>query len=163
MTLPYRSPGRWLVRFAAGGFGAGLLPWAPGTFGTLAAVPVYLLLRETGPIFYAVTVAFLFTIGVWICGIAGRDIGDDAPSIVWDEIVGFLIAMFMVPTAWQWIVAGFVLFRIFDIVKPPPIRTVERRIHGGLGCMLDDALAGLVVLIILHGAAYYLSGNWQMN
>ena len=92
----------------------------------------------------------MFVLGVWICDIAGRDLGDDASSIVWDEIVGFLIAMFLAPPAWPWIVAGFVLFRFFDILKPFPIRTLERRIHGGFGTMLDDALAGLFVFIILQ-------------
>jgi phosphatidylglycerophosphatase A len=153
VTLPSQSWGRRLIRFAASGFGAGWAPKAPGTFGTLLAVPIYLILSQWGPMFYAVVVAAMFAFGVWVCELTGREIGDDAPSIVWDEIVGYLIAMFMVPAGWPWVVAGFVLFRLFDILKPFPIGAVERRVHGGLGTMLDDALAGIVVLAILHTAA----------
>jgi phosphatidylglycerophosphatase A len=148
--------GRRLIHLLSSGFGAGYLPKAPGTFGTLVAVPVYLVLREYGVVAYAVATMLLFVFGVWICGIAGQDWGDDAPRIVWDEIVGYLIAMFMVPTGWGWIVAGFVLFRLFDIVKPFPIRTADERVGGGFGTMLDDALAGLATLGILHVAALYI-------
>jgi phosphatidylglycerophosphatase A len=150
VTAPSQSFGRRLIRFAASGFGAGWAPKAPGTFGTLLAVPIYLILSQLGPVLYATAVAAMFAIGVWICGVAGRDLGDDAPSIVWDEIVGFLIAMFMVPVGWQWILAGFALFRLFDVLKPFPIGAIERRVHGGLGTMLDDALAGTAALAILH-------------
>jgi phosphatidylglycerophosphatase A len=149
--------GRRLIRFVAFGFGAGYAPVAPGTFGTLVAVPVYLLLREGGLAVYVGVTTAMFVAGVWLCGIAERDLGaQDTPGIVWDEIVGFLIAMLAVPTQWPWLVAGFVLFRLFDIVKPFPIRTLERRVGGGLGVMLDDVLAGLYVLAILHAAAFAL-------
>jgi phosphatidylglycerophosphatase A len=149
--------GRRLIHFAAFGFGAGHAPVAPGTFGTLVAVPIYLLLREGGLAVHAGAVVAMFVAGIWLCGIAERDLGaQDAPGIVWDEIVGYLIAMLAVPTGWPWVVAGFVLFRLFDIVKPFPIRTFERRVGGGLGVMLDDALAGVYVLAILHAAAYAL-------
>jgi phosphatidylglycerophosphatase A len=144
------SLSRRLVHFIASGFGAGWIPKAPGTFGTLVAIPIYLVLRDTGPVRYIGVVIAMFALGVWICGIAARDWGDDAPAIVWDEIVGYLIAMFLAPPGWGWIVAGFVLFRFFDIVKPFPIRAVERRVRGGIGVMLDDALAGLAALGSLH-------------
>lgn len=148
-----------LACFVASGFGAGRAPRAPGTFGTLVAVPLYLLLREAGPVLYASVTVVLFVAGIWICDVAGRDQGDDAPSIVWDEIVGFLVAMFMVPTGWGWLVAGFVLFRFFDIVKPFPIGMADRRLHGGFGTMLDDVLAGFYSLLLLHGAVYVLTGT----
>ena len=157
MAVERHAIGRRLIHFAAFGFGAGHAPVAPGTFGTLVAVPIYLVLREGGLAVYIGAVLAMFAIGIWLCGIAERDLGaQDAPGIVWDEIVGYLIAMLAVPTGWPWTVAGFALFRLFDIVKPFPIRTLERRVGGGLGVMLDDALAGLYVLAILHVAAYAL-------
>lgn len=156
---PPQSLDRPLIRFIAQGFGAGWAPKAPGTFGTLVAIPIYLALAQAGSVIYFATVIAMFAFGVWICGIAGRDLGDDAPSIVWDEIVGYLIAMFMVPAGWWWVLAGFILFRFFDIVKPYPIRNIERRVHGGIGAMLDDALAGLVVLGILHLTALFITNS----
>jgi phosphatidylglycerophosphatase A len=150
ISTPPRSFGRRLAYFLASGFGAGWAPKAPGTFGTLVAVPVYFFLSAQGLVVYVSTVVAMFVLGVWVCDIAGHDIGDDAPSIVWDEIVGYLIAMFMVPSGWQWVLGGFVLFRLFDVLKPFPIGAIERRVHGGLGTMLDDALAGVAVLGILH-------------
>jgi len=150
--------GRRLIHFAAFGFGAGHAPVAPGTFGTLVAVPIYLLLREGGLAVYAGAMVMMFAIGIWLCGVTERDLGaQDAPGIVWDEIVGYLITMFAVPGGWPWVVAGFALFRLFDIVKPFPIRTLERRVGGGLGVMLDDALAGVYALAILHAAAFALA------
>ena len=155
MAVKRHALGRRLIHFVAFGFGAGHAPAAPGTFGTLVAVPIYLLLREGGLAVYVGVVLAMFVAGIWLCGITERDLGaQDAPGIVWDEIVGYLIAMLAVPTGWPWVVAGFVLFRLFDIVKPFPIRTLERRVGGGLGVMLDDALAGAYVLAILHATAY---------
>src|SRR6266566_7569487 len=125
---------RWLIHFVAFGFGAGHAPFAPGTFGTLVAIPVYLLLRETGLVVYALAVVAMFAVGVWLCGVTEKDVGkEDAPGIVWDEIVGYLISMFAAPAGWLWVGAGFVLFRLFDITKPFPIGMLERRVRGGLG------------------------------
>jgi phosphatidylglycerophosphatase A len=149
-----------LIHFVAFGFGAGHAPVAPGTAGTLVAIPVFLLLREGGIVFYCGSVAALFALGVWICGVAERDLGaQDAPGIVWDEIVGYLIAMTAMPAQWSWVVLGFVLFRLFDITKPFPIRWFERRVPGGFGVMLDDALAAVYVAIILH-ASLWASARW---
>jgi phosphatidylglycerophosphatase A len=144
-----------LAYFLAFGFGAGKAPVAPGTFGTLVGIAAYLLLQPLSALSYAVTVLVLFALGVWLCQVTERDLGvHDHPGIVWDEIVGYLITMFMAPAGWVWIVAGFLLFRLFDIWKPVPIRQLERRIQGGFGNMLDDALAGLYSLAALQGMVY---------
>ncbi len=135
---------RRFAHFFAFGFGAGKAPFAPGTFGTVVAVPIYLLMRETPLAAYAFVVVAMFGFGVWCCGVTERDFGKkDMSSIVWDEIVGYLVTMFMAPAGWEFVVAGFVLFRVFDIWKPFPIRALERRTPGGWGVMLDDVLAGL--------------------
>jgi phosphatidylglycerophosphatase A len=133
------------------GFGTGLSPWAPGTVGTLVAVPIYLVLSTLPFWFYAVAVVAMIAVGVWACEAAARDIGaDDSPAIVWDEIVGFLVAMMTAPVGWAWVIAGFLLFRAFDIFKPWPIGTVDKRVRGGLGIMLDDIIAGLMTFVVLH-------------
>ncbi len=156
------TPFRRLVHFLAFGFGAGKMPVAPGTFGTLVGIPFYLLLAPLPPLVYADVVLGLFALGVWLCHATEQDLRvHDHPGIVWDEIVGYLITMFMAPSGWPWIVLGFVLFRLFDIWKPFPIRQLERRIQGGLGNMLDDALAGLYALAVLQFVVY-LSKNSAM-
>ena len=148
---------RKLAHFLAFGFGAVKAPVAPGTFGTLVGIAAYLLLQPLSALSYAVTVLALFALGVWLCQVTERDLKvHDHPGIVWDEIVGYLITMFMAPAGWAWIVAGFLLFRLFDIWKPFPIRQLERRIQGGFGNMLDDALAGLYSLAALQGIVYLM-------
>lgn len=149
---------RMLARFFAFGFGAGKAPVAPGTFGTLVGIPFYLVLLPLSAVSYAVVVLLMFGLGVWFCHVTEKGLGvHDHPGIVWDEIVGYLITMFMAPVGWVWIVAGFLLFRLFDIWKPFPIRQIERRIQGGLGNMLDDALAGVYALAVLQGAVYWMN------
>ncbi|MFB0979548.1 MAG: phosphatidylglycerophosphatase A [Alteromonadaceae bacterium] len=139
------------IHFLALGFGSGLLPKAPGTYGTLAAIPLYLLLAPTSMNFYLVVVILMSISGIYICGKAAEDAGvHDHGAIVWDEIVGFLITMFLVPLSWQSVVVGFVLFRIFDIFKPWPISFIDKNVHGGLGIMVDDILAGLAALACMH-------------
>jgi phosphatidylglycerophosphatase A len=139
------------IHFLALGFGSGLLPKAPGTYGTLAAIPLYLLLAPTSMNFYLVVVILMSVSGIYICGKAAEDAGvHDHGAIVWDEIVGFLITMFLVPLSWQSVVVGFVLFRIFDIFKPWPISFIDKNVHGGLGIMVDDILAGLAALACMH-------------
>ena len=126
------------------GFGSGLVPWAPGTFGTLVAVPLCLLLDMAGIWIYIAATAAAIAVGVSICGATARQLQThDHPAIVWDEIAGFLVTMLAVPLTPTNLIAGFLLFRIFDIVKPWPIRSVDRKVHGGLGIMLDDVLAGV--------------------
>jgi phosphatidylglycerophosphatase A len=139
------------IHFLALGFGSGLLPKAPGTYGTLAAIPLYLLLAPTSVSTYLAIVIIMSIAGIYICGKAAEDAGvPDHGAIVWDEIVGFLITMFLVPLTWQSIVVGFILFRIFDIFKPWPISYVDKNLHGGLGIMVDDILAGLAALACMH-------------
>lgn len=144
-------------RFLALGFGSGLAPVAPGTFGTLMAVPLYLLLLQLSPGLYLLFLLVAFGVGVALCGITAKQLGvHDHPGIVWDEFVGFWITMFMVPPGWLWIVVGFILFRLFDILKPWPIRLIDRRVSGGLGIMLDDILAGAFALILMQVAVRWL-------
>lgn len=146
---------RRAVHWLAQGFGAGRSPYAPGTFGTLVAVPIYLLLMGLAPWLYGAVVLLLFAVGVWAAGVTGLDLGaHDHQSIVLDEVVGFLISMFLAPPGWIWIVAGFALFRLFDTWKPYPIYLIDRRLTNGLGCMLDDVLAGVYALVVLQAAAY---------
>ncbi len=144
------------LHFLALGFGAGLARRAPGTFGTLAAIPVYFLVQLLPLPGYALVTAIMALAGIAICGRAAHDLGvHDHPSIVWDEVVGYLITMFAAPPGWAWVVGGFVAFRFFDILKPWPIRVLDRRIGGGLGIMLDDVVAGFAGLAVLGGARYF--------
>ncbi len=144
-------PWRRFVHFLAFGFGSGKAPVAPGTFGTLVGIPAYLLLQPLAIYIYVAVVAGLFGVGVWLCHVTEQDLGvHDHPGIVWDEIVGYLITMFMAPAGWVWIAVGFLLFRLFDIWKPFPIRQIERRVRGGFGNMLDDALAAIYAWVVLQ-------------
>jgi phosphatidylglycerophosphatase A len=146
------------VYWLATGLGSGLAPKAPGTAGTLVAVPLYLLLNGLLWWQYIAVVSAGFLIGVWICALAARQLGvHDDSSIVWDEIIGFLITMIAAPAGWMWIGVGFVLFRFFDIVKPWPIRKIDQRVGGGLGIMLDDVAAGIYALICLQVIARFVA------
>jgi phosphatidylglycerophosphatase A len=148
------------LHMLAFGFGAGLSPSAPGTAGTLLAVPLVLVLQNLAAGWYLLLTAGLFVLGVWLCGRTARDLQvHDHQGIVWDEIVGYLVAMAWAPKQWTWIISGFVLFRLFDIFKPWPIRTVDRRLRGGVGIMLDDLLAGLAAGLVLAGVERLHSGG----
>lgn len=139
------------VHFLAFGFGLGRIPVAPGTFGTLAGIPFFLLLQPLTLAVYLAIVAVMFLVGIWLCHKTAHDLGvHDHPGIVWDEIVGYLITMTAAPAGWQWLVIGFVLFRVFDILKPWPIRYFDRKVPGGFGIMLDDVLAGVFAAMILQ-------------
>lgn len=139
------------IHFVACGFGVGAVPWMPGTFGTVVGVLFYLILSPLVWWIYLIITLLLFFIGIVICGITNRDFGTpDHPAAVWDEIVGFLFVMIAVPRVWYFIVIGFILFRIFDIWKPGPIRWADRHVHGGLGVMLDDVIAAFFSWIILQ-------------
>jgi phosphatidylglycerophosphatase A len=141
------------VHVLAFGFGAGLSPLAPGTAGTLLGVFIYLSMAPLPLPYYIAVCGVLFVAGVWICARTSRDLGvHDHSGIVFDEIVGFLVAMIALPPDWLWLLAGFVLFRLFDIIKPWPIGWFDRRVPGGLGIMLDDLLAGLAALALLQFA-----------
>ncbi len=146
-----RSVWRNPVHFVAFGFGSGAAPVAPGTFGTMMAAALYWMLPAMSPLAYAGFVLASFVLGVWLCGRTARDIGvHDHGGIVWDEFTGYWLTMFMAPAGWIWIVLGFVLFRLFDIIKPWPIRWLDRNVDGGLGVMIDDVLAGLMALVCLQ-------------
>lgn len=138
------------ILFLAFGFGTGLSRYAPGTLGTVAALPLYGLLAKLPFAFYLTATVFSVVIGVYLCEQASRKLAvHDFGGIVWDEIAGFLITMCLVPCNSQTVAAGFVLFRLLDIVKPWPIGWLDRRVHGGLGIMLDDVAAGMVAAGLL--------------
>jgi phosphatidylglycerophosphatase A len=140
------------VQFLALGFGSGLASKAPGTFGTLAVIPIYwLMVSFLSPLYYGVITLLMAISGVYICAKAADAAGvHDHPAIVWDEFVGFLLTMFMIPVSWQSLVVGFALFRLFDIAKPWPISVADKKLAGGFGIMFDDILAGLAALACMH-------------
>ncbi len=140
------------------GFGAGLAPFAPGTAGSAAAWPLGWLLAGTlQPVWALALIALLFALGVWACELTGRHLGvPDHGSMVWDEIVAFLLILAIVPRSLAWQAAAFVLFRLFDIAKPPPIRWFERRYRGGFGVMFDDIVAAGYALLVLAAAKRFL-------
>lgn len=143
--------------FLAFGFGSGLSPKAPGTFGTIAALPFVFLLQASSIYIYLAVLVIGFAIGVYLCEHASKVMGvHDHGGIVWDEFIGMWLAMLAVPLGWPWLLAGFVLFRIFDIAKPWPIGWLDKKVSGGFGIMIDDVLAGLYALLILQLAALYL-------
>jgi phosphatidylglycerophosphatase A len=151
----FRNP----VHFLAFGLGSGAAPVAPGTFGTLAAVPLYLLLVQLPLPYYLLMLVVAFAAGIWLCGRTVQDLGvHDHGGIVWDEFVGFWITMLAAPPQWWWIIVGFVLFRLFDIAKPFPISYLDRHIKGGLGVMLDDAVAGSFAWLSLQLIAVAMRG-----
>jgi len=133
------------------GFGTGLAPVAPGTFGTLLAFPLYWLLRSLTdtPEFLSAIVVF-FMLGIWACEVTGRALGvPDHGGMVWDETVAFLLVLFFAPVTLPWQAAAFLLFRVFDILKPPPIAYYDRTFKNGFGVMLDDLVAAFYTLIVL--------------
>lgn len=149
------------VHFLALGFGSGLIKPAPGTWGTLSAVPLYLILlmfMSSSSIAYLSIIVVTFLMGVYLCGQTAKDVGvHDHGAIVWDEIVGFLITMAFVPLTWSNVILGFVLFRFFDIIKPWPIKLLDQHVHGGFGIMIDDVLAGVFAWALLMLAQPYLA------
>ncbi|ABQ56478.1 TPA: phosphatidylglycerophosphatase A [Legionella pneumophila] len=139
------------VYFIAFGFGSGLMSIAPGTWGTLAAIPLYLLMINAHWSIYLLWTALAFALGVWVSDRVTEDLGvHDYKGIVWDEVVGYLLTMFLAPKGISWMLIGFILFRIFDIWKPQPIRMIDQRVHGGLGIMLDDVLAAVPAWCIMQ-------------
>ena len=136
--------------FLAFGFGSGLSPFAPGTAGTLVAIPFTFLLKSLGTTGFWIALVLLFLLGVKLCTHVSQKLGvHDHGGIVWDEMVGYWLAVAFVPLDWQWLLAAFLLFRFFDIFKPWPIRQIDKKISGGFGIMVDDVVAGLFTLILL--------------
>ncbi|AMO69865.1 phosphatidylglycerophosphatase [gamma proteobacterium BDW918] len=139
------------VHLLSVGFGSGLAPKAPGTFGTIAALPFWYVLQFLPPAYYVVVLILAFILGVYLCGATADALGvHDHGGIVWDEFVGLWIALFMVPMHLGWILLGFALFRLFDIWKPWPIRVLDAKVHGGFGIMIDDVLAGVYAYLTLQ-------------
>jgi phosphatidylglycerophosphatase A len=148
---------RAAVLFIAEGAYSGRSPFAPGTAGTLVGILLYLGVNNLSLILYGILCVILCGIGTWAADKAEAILGGkDSPSIVIDEIAGFLIAMFMVPSGWGYIAAGFFLFRVFDVVKPWPLFGLQE-VRGGLGIMLDDIGAGIYTNLVLQAAAFYFS------
>lgn len=142
------------------GFGAGLVPRAPGTAGTLLALPLYWALA---PLVTArvllVLIAMGFMLGIWACARTGRALGaSDHGAIVWDEIVAFMLVLVFTPAGYAWQAAAFALFRLFDILKPPPIRYFDRTLKSGFGVMFDDLLAAFYALLMLAAAKLLIAG-----
>lgn len=149
------------IHLLAFGFGSGLAAVAPGTWGTAVAIPLFLLVPDFLPLVtYAILVLLISAQGIYLCGKTAKDLGvHDHGGIVWDEIAGYFVTMLPVfPTGdWRLIVAGFVLFRLFDIVKPWPIKWLDKHVHGGLGIMVDDLLAG-----VFAGACLFALNLWVL-
>ncbi|MFC4314706.1 phosphatidylglycerophosphatase A [Steroidobacter flavus] len=143
------------VHLVAFGFGSGLSPWAPGTFGTLIAIPIVLFVMQFG---FAVHLAFAVLaaiFGIYVCGESAKRLGvHDHPGIVWDEITGLAVTLLTVPANLYSVVAGFALFRLFDIWKPWPIRVADHSLSGGLGIMLDDVIAGIFAAAVLFAVRH---------
>lgn len=139
------------AHFIAFGGGVGLAPQAPGTFGTMLAVPLYWLAASyLGGLALLALIAALFVLGVWACHVTGRAIGAaDHGGMVWDEVVAFMLVLSFTPEGVYWGVAAFLLFRLFDIFKPPPIRYYDRTLKSGLGVMFDDLIAAGYALLVL--------------
>jgi len=148
------------AHLVAFGFGAGLMPVAPGTWGTLLALPVFLLVSpRLDPLEFLLMLAVLFALGVWACEVTGRAIGAaDHGGMVWDETVAFLLVLFFAPATLPWQAAAFLLFRLFDILKPPPIRYYDQALKGGFGVMFDDLIAASYALLVLAVAKTIMEG-----
>jgi phosphatidylglycerophosphatase A len=148
---------RAIILFIAQGAYAGRFPVAPGTAGTIVGISLYVLIKHLAPGPYAALSILIFLLGTYAADRAEVILGSkDSPSIVIDEIAGLLVALFMVPTSWGFIAAGFLLFRAFDIVKPWPLKRLQD-LHGGLGVMLDDIGAGMYANLVLQAAAFFIS------
>lgn len=139
------------VLLLAFGFGSGLSKFMPGTFGTLVAVPLYLLLSTLPPWLYLVVTLLAIIMGIYICGEAAKKLAvHDFGGIVWDEVAGLLVTLCWLPFSWPALLSGFVLFRLFDILKPWPIKWLDQHVEGGFGIMIDDVLAGVLAAVVLR-------------
>lgn len=139
------------AHFIAFGGGAGLSPVAPGTAGTLAAFPLFWVLDYfLDPVEFLLLIPALFILGIWACHVTGKALGDhDHGGMVWDEVVAFLLVLVFTPNNLIWQAFAFLLFRLFDIIKPPPIRYYDNTLRGGFGVMFDDLLAAFFTLLCL--------------
>ena len=152
-SIPLTDPGHLLSL----GLGTGLMPRAPGTWGSLLAIPLFVVIDPYGQVAYIAVVAALFCAGVYLAGRTARALGvHDHGAIVIDEIVGMLVTWIAIAPGWFTVIAGFVLFRVFDIVKPWPIQRIDRDVEGGMGIMLDDLIAGAMAAVVLQVLVYFL-------
>ncbi|MGD8483949.1 MAG: phosphatidylglycerophosphatase A [Thioalkalispiraceae bacterium] len=143
------------AHFLSFGFGSGFSPIAPGTAGTAITLPIFWLMSSLSPWQYLAAVLLMFVIGVWVCEITSRHLGvHDHGAIVWDEVVGYLLTMVMVPAELTWMIIGFFVFRLFDIWKPWPTRDLDRSVKGGFGIMLDDVMAAVYSSITMQVMLY---------
>jgi len=139
------------IHFFAFGFGSGLSPKAPGTVGTLASIPIFYFISDLSLFHYLIVISVVIFFGIVICDLSSKDLKvHDHPGIVLDEFAGFFVTMIAVPVSWTNVIAGFVLFRLFDIWKPWPINWLDQKVSGGFGIMIDDILAGIFAASILH-------------
>ncbi len=150
----FKDPIHWL----AFGLGSGLSPKAPGTMGTIAALPIYwFFLQDLSLAVYIAMLVITSIVGIYICHKTAKDLNvHDHGGIVFDEWVGLWITMLLAPQGVWWLVLGFVLFRFFDILKPWPIKWFDEKVEGGLGIMLDDIVAGIIALLCLQVVAYFI-------
>lgn len=141
--------------FVAFGFGSGAVPFAPGTFGTLMAIPFYLAMQALPNLLYLILLIVIIAGSMWLCDKVSKETHThDHSGMCLDEIAGYLVTMFAAPHGFIWILIGFGLFRFFDIVKPWPIDYVDTKVKGGIGMVLDDVLAGIYSLILLQILAW---------
>ncbi|MFW5431423.1 MAG: phosphatidylglycerophosphatase A [Methylophilaceae bacterium] len=146
------------AHFLALGFGSGLAPKAPGTFGTIVALPLYWLIADYSLHSQLAIIAMMFIIGIYFCEVAGKNLGvSDHGSIVWDEIAAMMLVLTITPTQWVWWLVAFLLFRLFDIWKPFPIRQCDAKLKGGFGVMFDDLLAAVYAVIGLKALLWITS------
>nr|MCH9638752.1 phosphatidylglycerophosphatase A [Betaproteobacteria bacterium] len=149
INFVYKHPAHFLA-FTGG---VGLIPIAPGTAGTLIAFPLFWILDYyLEPIHLLLLIDLMFIVGIWACSVTGKALGTpDHGGMVWDETIAFMLVLFFTPAGWLWQLAAFGLFRLFDIVKPQPIRYYDKNLHGGFGVMFDDMLAAFYTLLCLAG------------
>ena len=141
-------------------FGVGRLPLAPGTWGTLGAVPLALIISYFGPIPAVISLAVIILLAVWTSGISQKLLGkDDPPEVVIDEVAGYFVTIFLLPISWWSFILGFLLFRVFDIFKPFPIRMIHKKVRGGIGICLDDIVAGVYANVCIR-LIMLVMGNW---
>lgn len=155
------------IHFSAVGFGSGLSPKAPGTFGTLAAVPLFYLLALLSIEWYVGVLVITSLVGFWMCDVTTKAMGvHDHKAIVWDEFVGYWITMLPVLMLYPdiktgatipflWVAVGFALFRFFDVIKPFPISWLDKKVEGGFGIMIDDIVAGIFAALGLYALIQY--------
>jgi phosphatidylglycerophosphatase A len=158
-TTPPLPPAVWQdpFYFIAFGLGSGAMPFAPGTFGTLMAIPFYLVLQSLPVALYLLFTLSFIAFSSWISDRISKDIHvHDHPGMCIDEFAGFFVTMIHAPQSLPWIILGFLLFRLFDIWKPWPIRVLDEKIHGGFGMVLDDVVAGIFSMVVIQMIAIIL-------